>query len=331
MSLATYDIGDTVTLPVTFKVGTTVTDPTTVTLRVRKPSGTTTSYTYAGGQVQKDSTGVYHYNLALDQAGDWEAEWVGTGAVVATEPVTLYVRQSAVSSSLLDATALTTLHRARLHVLRNAADDSADDKLALYINWASAAVAAYARNVLFREILAVDDEARTLTLSCEGTVNLSPFDLRSVTGAEITYSTGATSTLDDATYRLQPRNATAEGTYLSLELLPTASVYSAWSARWDPSTEVTITGDWGMSPVPPHVEGACLIMVDDIFKNPTGFSQVAMGPFSATEPFETTSTVPIGGLPPAARRLLDLMRRGRTFGSVSVARRHSSYGGLPTV
>ena len=58
-------------------------DPTTVTLKVKDPTGTVTTYTYAGAQVVKDSTGNYHYDLTPAIAGKWYYEWVGTGAVPA--------------------------------------------------------------------------------------------------------------------------------------------------------------------------------------------------------------------------------------------------------
>ena len=67
-------------------------DPTTVTLIVKAPDGTSTSYTYAAAQVLKDSTGKYYYELSPDQSGDWYFEWVGTGAVQAAEPGQFIVR-----------------------------------------------------------------------------------------------------------------------------------------------------------------------------------------------------------------------------------------------
>ncbi len=71
-----------------------LTDPTTVTFKVRTPSGVTTSYTYAGTTVTKESTGVFYKNITLSEAGIWACALVGTGTVAKTEWVTIKVRGS---------------------------------------------------------------------------------------------------------------------------------------------------------------------------------------------------------------------------------------------
>lgn len=67
------------TLTNTFKVSGSPTDPSTVSLAVTPPSGTTTTYTYAGAQITKSGTGVYTKDVACSEAGDWVAVWTGTG------------------------------------------------------------------------------------------------------------------------------------------------------------------------------------------------------------------------------------------------------------
>lgn len=105
----TYTVGTTVRLWGTFKAASYVvtsgvptatyalTDPSTVTLQVENPAGTVTSYTYAGGTVSKNSTGVFYKDVALDAAGEWGYRWVGTGAVAVTgeQLVTVLVTQTA--------------------------------------------------------------------------------------------------------------------------------------------------------------------------------------------------------------------------------------------
>jgi hypothetical protein len=56
-----------------------LTDPTTVTLEVKDPAGTTTTYTYALAAVTKASTGVYYKDLAMSIVGQWHYRWTGTG------------------------------------------------------------------------------------------------------------------------------------------------------------------------------------------------------------------------------------------------------------
>lgn len=64
----------------------TVADPTTVTLKFRDPNGVETAFTYAGGDIIKDSTGVYHYDFTPAVAGKpWRYRWVATGAIVAAD------------------------------------------------------------------------------------------------------------------------------------------------------------------------------------------------------------------------------------------------------
>ena len=87
-----YVVGEQPRLKATFKIGSTPTDPTTISLIIKAPSGAETTYTYSGGQVIKDSTGVYHYDLPLTAAGKWSYRWIGTGTVVtATESSFLVV------------------------------------------------------------------------------------------------------------------------------------------------------------------------------------------------------------------------------------------------
>lgn len=68
------------TLTNSFSVASVLTDPTTVTLAVTTPTGTTTTYTYSLAEITRDSTGVYHKDIACSEAGTWSYVWTGTGA-----------------------------------------------------------------------------------------------------------------------------------------------------------------------------------------------------------------------------------------------------------
>jgi len=85
------DVGDLVTLRVTFTVAGVATNPTTVVLTVRMPDGTLST-----PAPTLESTGVYTYNLLLSASGVWSYRWAGTGAVQAAEEDRLYVRVSGV-------------------------------------------------------------------------------------------------------------------------------------------------------------------------------------------------------------------------------------------
>jgi hypothetical protein len=92
--MAKYDKGDLVRLSAAFTVEGVATDPTTVTLKIHDPSGNAVTYTYALGQVTRDSVGNYHFDLAVDETGIWPYHWSGTGTVVTAGEAFLYVRRS---------------------------------------------------------------------------------------------------------------------------------------------------------------------------------------------------------------------------------------------
>ena len=86
--------GQTVHLSVAFTVSGTATDPTTVTLRIQTPAGVDTPYTWAGGTVTKDATGVFSKDIVASESGVWVYRWEGTGAVSATDEDRFFVQAS---------------------------------------------------------------------------------------------------------------------------------------------------------------------------------------------------------------------------------------------
>jgi hypothetical protein len=93
------------------------TDPTTVTLRLRNPAGTVTTYTYALAEITKDGVGQYSKAVTFDSAGYWNYRYEGTGTVPATEEATLLVTPSAFyAASLLSPRALVTLWEAKAEI-----------------------------------------------------------------------------------------------------------------------------------------------------------------------------------------------------------------------
>lgn len=93
MAIDAYDIGDLVELQCTFRNDAGVaTNPSTVSLRVKEPDGTTT--TYAQGTLTNGSAGVWTKNVTPDQSGTWYYRFIGTGAVAQEEEGAFYVRPS---------------------------------------------------------------------------------------------------------------------------------------------------------------------------------------------------------------------------------------------
>jgi hypothetical protein len=69
-------------------------DPDTVKLRLYSPSGTETSYTYAAGEVHRDSAGQYYCDFEPDESGRWHWRWETTGTGKALTRAGSFVVQS---------------------------------------------------------------------------------------------------------------------------------------------------------------------------------------------------------------------------------------------
>lgn len=104
MSIASYDVGDRVRLG-NHSSNTSTTaildadgapvDPAQVSLIVREPDGTSTTYTVGGlNALAKESTGRYYADVTLDAAGLWSYALVGAGTAVFREEAQLHARRS---------------------------------------------------------------------------------------------------------------------------------------------------------------------------------------------------------------------------------------------
>ena len=92
---ARYDVGDAVALWGHFATAQGVpADPTTVTLTVRAPDASETTYT--GAQLTHASVGAYSAVLVVSQAGLYRYRWAGTGAVQEASEGSFSVRSQTV-------------------------------------------------------------------------------------------------------------------------------------------------------------------------------------------------------------------------------------------
>ena len=96
--MATYYVGSVCRLSVNIQVSSSDTDPTALSLLIEDPSGNTASYTYAAGDVTKTDTGDYYYDLAIDEAGEWQYRWFGTGTAAGAVEGSVYVNAQTVSA-----------------------------------------------------------------------------------------------------------------------------------------------------------------------------------------------------------------------------------------
>lgn len=94
---AAYHIGDTLRIQTTTPFATaagTATDPTTVTLTLREPDGTETSWTYAAAELTKAAAGDFYRDVTVDQAGTHYWRFVGTGTVASADEGFFVVQSS---------------------------------------------------------------------------------------------------------------------------------------------------------------------------------------------------------------------------------------------
>lgn len=90
-----YDIGDVARLSSAFtNAAGAAADPTTVTVKVRPPSGEIITRTYAASEVVKDSTGNYHFDYTILEEGVHYYKYYGTGSVIAAEESSFEVQTS---------------------------------------------------------------------------------------------------------------------------------------------------------------------------------------------------------------------------------------------
>lgn len=95
--MSALEAGSAVRLALTVRSGNDRVDPDDVTLDVRAPGGTVTSYAWQGaGTVQRDGVGQFSRLVELPEAGTWRFTWATTGAYQVVRSGTLYVEAPAV-------------------------------------------------------------------------------------------------------------------------------------------------------------------------------------------------------------------------------------------
>lgn len=94
-----YEIGQSVRVTARYIQNNVLTDPSEATIMNRDPSGNEASQVYNGGagNVVKLATGIYYYDLTLDEEGTWYVRAKGTG-VIATAEREILCRTSAFDS-----------------------------------------------------------------------------------------------------------------------------------------------------------------------------------------------------------------------------------------
>lgn len=97
-----YDVHDHPRITVKFYVSGVLTDPTTLVFKFHRSDANDqnpladTTYTYGvGGEIVKDSTGVYHVDIDLTASGVYHYQWLSTGTAAGADEGKFTVNPSA--------------------------------------------------------------------------------------------------------------------------------------------------------------------------------------------------------------------------------------------
>jgi hypothetical protein len=256
----------------TFTVGGVATDPTTVSLTITTPAGVATTYTFAAGEITKDGTGVYHKDIVCNAAGEWQYQWVGTGAATDTTVGTFTVQEAVLGRLYATVAAL----KSRLGVT----DTTDDYELHGACFAASRAVEQHCRRTFWRTAAGT---ARTFEPDDAYRVRMPAFcDLVSVSALATDASgDGVFETSWAASdYQLLPHNPAA-----APELRPfneiravgslTFPVPCGISPQLARRNRVQVTGVYGWPAVPWGIRQAAAILAQETFKAKDTFGGVA--------------------------------------------------------
>lgn len=298
-----YDIGDVAQLEASFtdEDGAPA-DPTTVTATVRDPSGNVSSYIVTSGQIIRDGVGAYHLDVPVDEAGDWFASFVGTGAIASIEEVSFFGR-----TRLADADGPGRVLCTIVDVLRYAPgydlSDDQDGGRVRDVLWALIQAESTAWLHL-REFIEIPDQGtRSFDIGAhearERTVWVG--DLAAAETVTVKNASGTTvATIADTAYTLLPRVRETWQPYTRIRFSPHALV----PARLCDGYVLEVEGTWGFRRVPDDVRQAVAKKIIVRYVNDVP-SQVS------TEFAEALAEVSVGGMLAAAREVEERYRRPR--------------------
>lgn len=234
----------------TFKVNGSPTNPTTATLTIMSPSNDITTPTPSN-----TGPGAYSADVVCDEDGEWQYEWVGTGAAVDTEIGTWYVQETDLGKLYCPIAAL----KSRLNIPHT----NSDFELHAACFAASRWIEQHTERVFWRSL----SQTRTFEPDC-GTVLLPAFcDLVSVSAVKTDTAGDGTfaTTLSAGGYRLLPANPAAAPEALPYNEVRLTSGTFPIGGVGQPDT-VQITGVWGWPKVPSAIRQAAAIIAADTYK-----------------------------------------------------------------
>ncbi len=230
----------------------------TIGIRVRDNAGNDTiARTTAGIAEDIAGSGIYRAQFTAPAvAGQYTIVWDNASGTYATED--LIVSYSAPSGAPPSGSDLCTVADVRAALEIPTADTSRDTLIATLITAASEAI----MGEVDREFAPATASA-TRRFRVDGfKLNLSPYDLRTVTAITMNPETASPTTLTvTSDYQLLPIGAPS-GTYTSLAFSSfLASLYASNTLYAFGYAMVDINGAWGFAAVPRDVNRACVITV----------------------------------------------------------------------
>jgi hypothetical protein len=240
------------TITNTFSVGGVGTNPTTVTVTITSPTGvvTTPAATSLG-------SGAYTVDVTCDEDGEWQYEWVGTGAAVDTAVGTWFVNEIDLGKLYCPIATI----KSRLNITHNNSDAELHAACFAVSRW----VEGYTERLFWRTDTAV---ARTFEPTSSGCLELPEYcDLVSITSVKTDTAGDGTfaTTWSASDYQLLPYNPDAapeRRPYTDLKAVGSQSFPLGGRRR----NSVQITGVWGWPKVPYGIRQGTAILVADTFK-----------------------------------------------------------------
>lgn len=86
-----FKLGEQAHLEATCTVAGVLRDPSVVVMEITNPNGEESSVSLAAGTVERDSDGVFSFDLPLTQVGQWTVRCATSGDVVGADDVELLV------------------------------------------------------------------------------------------------------------------------------------------------------------------------------------------------------------------------------------------------
>jgi hypothetical protein len=259
-----YDIGEYWLPEATFSVGGTATDPTTLQVKVRNPGGTITTYDYAtpatlltsSTPVARISAGVYRLIQEINDAGDWDAYFKGTGAAATAEHHQAVGDPSPFfESAQIGTRALVSLAEARDWLEHSTTDTSDDLELARVINDVSDRFHYEAQ----REFIVEGTNPQTRTFEMDATAVrygiVKVGDMSAITTVELLDTDWSTvlESVIAANYSALPLARASWEPIRRIQLN-----YGNGASYLRPGYRVRVTGSWGFPAVPGNVRQAVL-------------------------------------------------------------------------